>query len=304
MWYFRLIRLPNIILALLAQWVTLFYIVKPTKGALSLDNTQIVLLMIATATLIASGNIINDMYDIAIDRINKPHKLIVTQKISEQIAFANYLLYSFIAILSSFLLSDSVSRYGMPSIFIIISFLLYKYSKSWSAIAVIGNILISILVAMVIMLPVFFETYPFLNDLNRSFYLGLFKYLIPYAGMAFLLNLSRELVKDAVDMDGDRKGGRNSLPLMIGRMRTGRVTAVILAMVIFLVTAMIYHYFYLQPFVIYYGTFCIVGPLLFLVFQLWQVDKVAVFSKANILLKIVMLLGLLSPIIIQYAPYA
>ena len=88
--------------------VIIIYLFLPQTGAfLALESWQVMLLLLSTALITASGNVINDIYDVATDRLNKPDKLIVGLKITEKKAFILYTVLTSIALLSGFILANS-----------------------------------------------------------------------------------------------------------------------------------------------------------------------------------------------------
>jgi len=80
----------------------------------------------------------------------------------------------------------------------------------------IGNIVISGLVALSIIIVGVFELIPAMTEINQQTQLVFFKMILDYALFAFSLNLLREIAKDIEDIDGDYKAGMNTLPIAIG----------------------------------------------------------------------------------------
>ncbi|GAL80200.1 hypothetical protein JCM19274_3770 [Algibacter lectus] len=206
----------------LTQLLVKYALLEPFGGvAISLDGIGISLLIFATICIAAAGNIINDIYDIETDFVNKPHKLIVGNSISEKTAYNLFIVLNFIGVGVGFYLSHAVGKSAFFSLFVIISALLYVYATYLKRTLLIGNIVISILVALSVLIVGIFELLPALTLENRDIQLTFFKIIFDYAVFAFLLNLIREIAKDVEDIDGDYKAGMNTLPIAIGRDRTG-----------------------------------------------------------------------------------
>ena len=91
--FFRLIRWPNLVFIVLTQCLFYFCIIQPnlllSHSALPGITTGIFVLMVAASVCIAAGGyIINDYFDINIDQVNKPNKMVVEkiQGIDEKIS--------------------------------------------------------------------------------------------------------------------------------------------------------------------------------------------------------------------------
>jgi 4-hydroxybenzoate polyprenyltransferase len=120
-----------------------------------------------------------------------------------------------------------------------------------------------------------------------------------YAGFAFFINFIREIVKDLKDIDGDKNGGRKTLPIVLGRRRTVNVVFVLGA--IALLSLLLYTYFVLYNYqkVVFYFVFLVAAPLLFFCIKAWNAENNKHFAVLSIILKLVMLAGICS--IIFYA---
>src|SRR5210317_943321 len=82
------------------------------------------LLIISTLCIAAAGNIINDIYDIEIDKINKPNKVIVGKTITEKSANNLFIIFNIIGVGIGFYISNLVGKNAFFALFVIISALL------------------------------------------------------------------------------------------------------------------------------------------------------------------------------------
>jgi len=91
---FRLIRLPNLIIVAVTQGLIYYQLLHKTFRNFSLSGTfnffEFVLFAVATILITATGYIINDIYDIETDRVNKPDKRIIQVHLSESNAWKIY----------------------------------------------------------------------------------------------------------------------------------------------------------------------------------------------------------------------
>src|SRR5690554_5074464 len=99
-----------------------------------LSTTQFTLLVLATLCIAAGGNIINDLYDIEIDRVNKPNKVIIGKSISERTANNLFIVLNVVGVGIGFYLSNVIGRPGFSALFIAISALLYLYASNLKSI--------------------------------------------------------------------------------------------------------------------------------------------------------------------------
>ena len=135
---------------------------------------------------------------------------------------------------------------------------------------------------------------------NQQFLGILFQIIIDYAIFAFLLTFIREVVKDIEDYDGDLKTGMNTLPIYLGKEKTQKV--VFGLSFIPLITLLYYlnANFTNLEYVIYYTLAFIVAPMLYFIVKLWQAKTQKDFNHLSTVLKIVMITGILSIIVITY----
>lgn len=296
--FFKLIRWPNVLMTILTQLVIVYGILIPSGVDLALQSWQLCLLIFSTALLTASGNIINDIQDVKIDTINKPDSVLVGKSITENNAFTIYAILTVIAVIAGFILANSLDKPIMSTVFVFVAFVLYIYATTLKSMLLIGNIVISLLVGLVIMITGIFELYPVITYENQNVQQTMLLILFDFAVGAFLINLAREWVKDCEDIDGDHAGGRNTLAIALGRTRANRVISIFILATIGLLVWHIYNYLFHNKIVVYYFIFLIIAPLLYVTFRLWNADKKAEFKLYSRILKVVLLTGICSMAVI------
>ena len=109
----------------------------------------------------------------------------------------------------------------MGTLFLVVSGLLYFYSASYKRQFLIGNIIVAILTAMVPLLVVIYEwpalyRYYTVNAVTLPEFNFIFYWVGGFALFAFLTTLTREIIKDIEDFEGDIAYGRNTVPVVIG----------------------------------------------------------------------------------------
>src|SRR6186713_3246025 len=103
--FFKMIRLPNLLFIALTQVLFLLCIYYPLyKDVIAAtDIKNFVLLVFASVFIAAAGYIINDYFDINIDEVNKPQKMVVGKVINRRWAIAWHFMLSFFGIILTML---------------------------------------------------------------------------------------------------------------------------------------------------------------------------------------------------------
>ena len=250
--------------------------------------------MLSTLCIAAAGNIINDIYDTETDAINRSSKVIIGKSISEKTAYTLFFTFNIIGVLIGFYLSNLVGRSNFFAIFVLISGLLYIYASYLKQSLLLGNILISVLVSLSILIVGVFELIPVITAQNQTTQLTFFKILMDYAIFAFLINLVREITKDIEDIDGDYKSGMNTLPIAIGRDRASKVVFALTVVVLFVVVYYLVTYLLKFEVIIAYFVILIIAPLIYISVKAFGAKTKKHFHHLSNMLKLVMLFGMLS----------
>ena len=285
----------------LAQLLIKYALLESFGTQTSLDAVGILLLILATVCIAAAGNIINDIHDVETDFVNKPDKLIIGKSISEKTAYNLFIALNVIGVGIGFYLSNLVGKSAFFSVFVIISVLLFVYASYLKRTLLIGNIVISILVALSLIIVGVFELLPEITLENQSLQFFFFKIIFTYAVFAFMINLLRELAKDLEDIDGDYKAGMNTLPIAIGRERANKVLFVMTFISLLLIVFYIVDVLYKQLFSVGYFLIFIVAPLIFILIKTFEAKSKKDYRSISIALKLVMLFGMLSLLLYKYA---
>lgn len=254
------------------------------------------LLCFSIILVTASGNIINDIYDIDTDFVNQRPRPLAQHKIGMAKAYIAYVLFNALAILSVLYLSVIIEDYTLILIVLGVILLLFLYAKYLKAVPIVGNVLVSVLVSLSFLLMVYVE---FRVTNNFQMPVEMKHWLIGYATFAFWANLNREWIKDVLDLKGDYAQGISTLPILLGRHRMNRL---IFASTLFLMFALLAGVkFYVQPhlFFILYLTFGICVPLFYVLFLIYKKELKVNYNMLSRLYKIVMLIGVLSLILFQ-----
>ncbi|WP_452597297.1 geranylgeranylglycerol-phosphate geranylgeranyltransferase [Pontimicrobium sp. MEBiC01747] len=289
----NLIRWKNLLMIAFVQLLVKYALFNSLAVDTYLSSINFTLLILSTLCIAAGGYIINDIYDVETDTINKPNLVIIGKHISESKANTLYMALTFIGVIIGFYLANGIGRPKFFGFFVIIAALLYVYSTSLKQIAVVGNIIVSFLVASSILIVGIFELLPAINEQNQNLQSTMFEVLADFGIFAFLLNFIREIVKDIQDVDGDYKSGMQTLPIILGKSRTAKIaftlTLITIAIIIFYVTK----YLFMHKEVVIYFLIMVVGPLIYTAIKLFTAEKNSEFKHISFILKLTMLTGML-----------
>lgn len=299
--FFKLIRIQNLLLIALCQYLFQYFILRPMFYAyyipVTMNHLSFFILVLTTLLIAAGGNIINDIFDEELDTFNKPDKVVINKLIDEGTAQNFYYAFNFVALMMAIYLCKMIGNMQLLTYFIFCFVILWLYSAEWKKKTVLGNVLISLLAAMSIVLVwlfernLFDEKYLKLNDV-KIVSIKIFYYVMAYAAFAFLTNFIREIVKDIQDKEGDEKFGKESLPVRIGVQNTKMVLVVFYGILVAMMGYVLYYFFVNQWMEKYlYGIFLILLPLLYSAFALYFQNDAA---KAKWLIKVAILTGICS----------
>lgn len=279
---------------ILTQVLVKYFLFEPFGIDTTLDHFHFALLVISMSCLAAAGNIINDLYDTTADRINKPHKLIIGTKISEKQAYNLFIILNVIGVGIGFYLSNLVGKPSFVALFILPSAFLYFYATQIKGTVLVGNLVVSIMVGMIIVMVGIFDLVPAITPVNLSTQKVIFSILVDYAIFAFLVNFLREMIKDQEDIRGDYNAGYNTLPVLLGRQRTNYIIFGVALLPLVGVFYYIYTYLYESQPAMFYVLFLVMGPLLYFLVKLPGAASKKDFHHLSLVLKFVLATGLLS----------
>jgi 4-hydroxybenzoate polyprenyltransferase len=200
--------------------------------------------------------------------------------------------------------SYRVGSIKLVAVNIIMATLLWLYSVKYKAYFLVGNLLVSFATAMTITLVWLFDTTALISSINITpTYLSLAsKFMWLYAGFAFVISLIRELIKDIEDIEGDRKVGCTTIPVVLGIKKTkyvliGLLVASILA--IAYISYIAYISFHLKL-IFWYLIITVALPFLYLVYFTVIAKKKNDFSHMSKITKFIMVAGVFSMILIFF----
>lgn len=299
--FLRLVRWQNLLFIVITQCCYEYGIYLPIYK--THDLRQFILLVIASVLIAAAGYIINDYFDLNIDQINKPDKVVVNHGVSRRWAIFWHMLLSLLGFFCTVLALSPFHFWYLIFANLICIVLLWLYSTNFKRQLLIGNIVISLLTSWVILI-IFFSKSPISLQAVTSpdqAAIRLFRLTMLYAAFAFVISLIREVLKDMEDRMGDQQYGCRTMPIVWG-LQASRVF--IYVWIIVLAGTLLL----LQVYVVAYGwwlsiAYClllIVLPLLLILQQLSSAQTQPDFHRLSSWIKWVMLTGIFSMLFFAY----
>ena len=271
------------------------FVYKGLQGAI-LPQYIFYLLVAASVCIAAAGYIINDYFDLNIDLVNKPAKLIIEKYISRRWAILLHLGLSLIGFIISCYVGYKLRNIYIPFFNLLSIAGLWFYSTTFKKQLLIGNIVISLLTAWVI-LVITVVIYRLHGSVNEGSFIipRLIKVSILYAGFAFIISLIREVVKDMEDIQGDVKYGCRTMPIVWGTPVSKVFAGVWLVVLTGGVLILQFYVFQLGWWLsAIYSILLIIIPLLWVLQQLYKAQTPSDFSRLSSAIKIVMFTGIVS----------
>lgn len=186
--YLEIIRPGNAVMAVIAVLLVMLI-----SGNFTLNAF---LACIVVLMVIGGGNAINDYFDYKIDAINKPNRPIPSGRISLNSAKIYSVALFVIGTILSFIIGLLP---GLIALFTSVVLILYAYNLK--KMPLIGNMAVSFFIGLTFIFGAVVVGEPLLSILGFS---------------PFFITMMREIVKDMEDMEGDKKEGARTLPILYG----------------------------------------------------------------------------------------
>lgn len=307
----RLVRWSNLLFLaaliwLMEKWVTVPILDQAAFGE-QLPGYILLLIMLAMVFIAAGGYVINDYFDVKIDRINRPDELIVTRSISKPSAMRLSMVLSGTGIICGIAAAGMLRSWTLGILFVIIPGLLWFYSSSYKRLFMVGNLIIALLagvapmvvaMANVAILQLRYGTILAYTTLPHDIY----AWVGGFALFAFLLTWIREIIKDMQDQMGDRELECHSMPVVWGEKWTKVFVTGLIVLTIALVGHLWYH---VLPFPIGWSSLStryialgIVTPMICTLWLLWAAKIPSDYKTCQQVVKFTMLIGMLYSICI------
>ena len=307
----RLVRWSNLLFLVALVWLMEKWVAVPILDKVAFGEQLpwylLLLITLAIVCIAAGGYVINDYFDIKIDRINRPDELIVSNTISKPAAMHLSIGLSAAGLLCGAAAAWLLHSWTLGIIFVIVPGLLWFYSSSYKRLFMVGNVVIALLagltpmivaMANVAQLQLLYETILPYTTLEHDIY----AWTGGFAAFAFLLTWIREIVKDMQDQMGDRELECHSMPVVWGDKWTKVfVTCLIIGtfcLIGWLWYAVLPFPHSWQSLSTRYIVLGIITPLIGALWLLWSAKIPSDYKTCQQVIKLTMLLGMLYSIVI------
>lgn len=305
--FLRLIRFPNLLIVALTQWLLAACLLWPPLLAATipplLDGLHFALLVFTTMLIAAGGYIINDIYDLEIDAINKPHRQVVGKHYSLTFSWQLYFGLLLGGAVLAFYLAMHIHHLALFAIYPVACFLLWWYAVQLKRTLLAGNITVAVFCAFVAGIVWFAEREAFAGlwsiapeQGNRTAWL-----LTSYLLFAFFSTMYREIIKDMEDRKGDADFGAKTLPVVFGILSAKR-WALFFGLLLALLMLLLAYDFY--SFAAWIGLLVLMVfawlPLLYSFWKLGKATEIREYHQLSQLAKFIMFSGILLLPILQF----
>jgi 4-hydroxybenzoate polyprenyltransferase len=196
---FSVVRGYNILILVIAQYLTSAIILAPKLPLRKvLFDANLFFLILSSATVIASGYIINNFYDSEKDLINRPKKTMLDRFVSQRTKLSVYFILNFAAVFFA-----SYVSFRAVVFFSIYIFMIWLYSHRLKKILFLGN-----LVASILTMTPFFVVFVYYKNFESVIFI--------HATFLYLMIVMRELVKDLENLKGDLVLNYKTIPVVYG----------------------------------------------------------------------------------------
>lgn len=273
--FIRLVRFGNLLMIGFTQYlIKIFFIDKPVDSFIE-HFTDFKFFCLSTSTILvaAAGYIVNDYYDIKIDLINKPERVVVGNVIQRRMALAANFTLNALAVMIGYCVAPKIAFTNLLCII-----LLWWYSNHLKRLPFVGNFTIALLTAATLWVVAFYY-----NQHWEEIYI--------YASFAFFISLIREVIKDMEDIKGDAAFGCQTLPIVWGISRT---KVFLYALTMAFISNLAVSFFFLHKGIVIFLSLIIFFPIAWFLIKLYKADKRRDFRYLSRWTKLIMFLGLLS----------
>ena len=300
--YIKLIRPINLIIIATTMYLFRICLVAASPYKLFyvnpvLNNMEFLLLVFATLFIAAGGYVINDIFDVEIDLVNRPQKVIINKTVSETSAYNFYKILCVLGVLCTLILAFMTKNFRLSTLPVIVMVVLNFYAHTFKKQLIVGNFMIALCTSFTILLIALFESSETGEITANESYIrsGIAIAALVYGTFAFLTTFLRELIKDIEDIAGDEQSDCRTIPIVFGS-KGAKITAYIICGLLLLLLGTFACFFptvQLKIVSVFIGV-GLIFPLLVIIFFIFRAKSVANYHFVSNLIKVFMCLGIVS----------
>ncbi|WP_295982408.1 geranylgeranylglycerol-phosphate geranylgeranyltransferase [uncultured Algibacter sp.] len=276
---FSVVRGYNILVVVIAQYLTSIYILAHNKTVKEIVfDLNLLMLVLASASAIAGGYIINSFYDSEKDLINRPIKSTLDRLVSQNTKLSFYFILNFIAVIMA-----SYVSFKAVAFFSIYIFGIWFYSHKLKRMPFIGN-----LTSAILSITPFFAIFLYYKNFETVIFV--------HAVFLFIMIAMRELTKDLENIKGDIAQNYVTIPVAYGE-KTSKVMLTVLAALTLIPTYLLLFYF--EVGYMYFFFYLSLLLLVVFLFLLWMSKTKIHYLILHNILKFIILAGVFSILLID-----
>ncbi len=276
---FSIVRGYNILVIVLAQYLTSIFILAPHIPLKKvLFDTNLFVIVLASAGVIAAGYIINNFYDREKDLINRPQKTMLDRLVSQRTKLTGYFVLNFLSVI----LASYVS-FRAVLFFSLYVFGIWFYSHKLKRIPFVGNF-----VASTLSITPFFAVFIYYKNFDEVIFV--------HATFLFLILVMREMVKDLGNLRGDVAQNYKTIPILYGESASKKIISLLV------ISSCIPIYLLLTTYEVghmYLYFYVCLGLLLLFLFALWRSGSRVHYIWLHNTLKLIIVSGVFSIMLID-----
>ena len=270
---FYVVRIHNIFLLLLAQYLTSIFILSGSESWKIVFDNNLFLVILCSTICIVSGFIINDYYDTKKDSINTPIKFKLGESINDKTKLFLYFFLNLLVVLVSSLISMRAILF-----FSIYIFFIWFYSHKLRKLVFVGNLFYSILtITPFFAILLYFKKIEFI--------------IIAYALFLFFILLLKDIVKDMKNLKGDFSANHKTIPVVFGESFTKTLVSLLSLINIFLILNLFLNF---NSGFMYFYYFLALAIMVYFMFKLYHSKSTAQYLFLHNLLRFLITAGVFS----------
>lgn len=286
--FLKLIRIQNLLIIAFTQYMIRYCVILPVMGRDSaLEDFHFFLLSLSTVMIAAAGYVINDYFDVRIDKVNKPERMVIDKGVKRRVAIGAHTVINFLAIAIALYLSWYMRDWKLVVIYITAATGLWLYSTTFKRKFLSGNLVIALFTAIVPFIAAY-------HELTRQYSPKpvILPVIAALSFFAFITTLLREIIKDIEDLEGDEAYGCKTMPIVLGIPATKNIV-ILLSLITICCLGYIQFLMFLDQEIVLviYFLFALQLPLLFLTWKVKTAKSKAEFRLAGNTAKFIMLMG-------------
>ena len=308
---FYLLRVPNLIFITILLYVMENWVAVPILNLAGIEGLLpwwiFTLLTVATVLVAAGGYVINDYFDVKIDRINRPDQLVVTRSITKEQTMYLFIGLTLSGIILGLCGSAILRSSTLAGIYILTPGLLWFYSSSYKRQFIIGNLIIGFCSAVTPLLIAIANACLLVQEFGKQMEFAplsilLYAWLGGFSVFAFFCTWIREIIKDLQDQKGDREMECHTIPIKLGNTWAKIIVTIL---IVFVMGAIVYLNYNVLPFDHSWNSFStryvrygLLIPLICELVLLWSARTPNDYKNSQGLMKFIMMLGVLYSFVI------